>query len=107
MDAVHQTRQKITFNPSCSDRGELATPVTLAKFGSRTFPFGVPRITVFGKLNDSARNSNDRFSRKRNDRKIDKSTFQKADVRCAYRPRFPKVYWPGAAKAALLNHACE
>src|SRR6266478_6275536 len=99
------SRQKMTLRPSCSDLGEFAMPVILPKLGSSTFPLGTPRITVFGKLNDSARNSIDRFSKNGNCRKMEKSMFQNDDDRIAYRPRFPNLYAAGAANAALLNHA--
>jgi hypothetical protein len=97
--------QNLTFNPSCNERGEFAVPVTVPKVAGLLTPAaGCPMMTVFGVLKDSARNSSALVSRILNSRKIDASTFQDAEPRIAYRPKLPKVYGAGAAKAAVLNH---
>src|SRR3982751_1888487 len=94
----------MSLSPSCRDRGWFAVLVTRPKLGSRTLPLGVPMITTLGVLNDSARNSIWRVSMNRKLRKTEASTFQYAEVRIRYRPRFPKVYGAGAANADVLNH---
>ena len=81
--------QNSNFNANCSSRGVFLVLVTMPKFGLPSVLFGVPKMGVFVRLNDSARNSNPALSVIGNLRKIERSRFFVLSLRKAFLPKLP------------------